>query len=67
MSDWHTCHWCDQPEDRCICDETADGYECGECGYIPSRRELMNGTCPKCWRERKARSQTNQPTDPEES
>jgi hypothetical protein len=24
------------------------GYECGDCGYTPTERELQNGICPRC-------------------
>lgn len=30
------------------------GYVCGECGHIPSFRELRDGVCPCSMRERRA-------------
>lgn len=32
----------------CQCDEPAEGHECKLCGYVPTHRELQNGTCPEC-------------------
>lgn len=36
-------------DDPCVCDEENDcGYECQECGYVPTHRELQAGRCPEC-------------------
>ena len=42
--------FCDKcGSDPCICNrENPDGYECKNCGYIPTTRELQRGLCPKC-------------------
>lgn len=48
----------DYCEDRgfheCLCDEKSDGYECAECGYEPTIRELQRGGCPACSTRRRA-------------
>jgi lipopolysaccharide biosynthesis regulator YciM len=30
--------------------ERMHGYECQKCGYVPTRYELDQGTCPGCRR-----------------
>ncbi len=44
--DWdcETCFYCGGEAGNCDCE--ADGYECAECGHIPTVRELQNGRCP---------------------
>ena len=32
----------------CDCDIEVDGYECENCGYTPTHRELQRGKCPEC-------------------
>lgn len=42
------CGTCGQDTEFCICDQEAEGYECGKCGYTPTYRELHRGTCVQC-------------------
>jgi len=42
------CNTCGQDDDNCVCDEIAEGYECGKCGYEPTYRELHQGSCVQC-------------------
>lgn len=48
---------------HCECNSRVDGYECKECGYTPTHRELQRGSCPQCLKNRRearnASSQTN--------
>ena len=47
-ADYETCEGCGHLENHCKCDEEVDGYECSECGHVPTRRELDRGWCPRC-------------------
>jgi predicted Zn-ribbon and HTH transcriptional regulator len=49
MNEDEQCSGCGQYE--CECHRRVEGYECGKCGYTPTRRELNNGSCPRCPRE----------------
>lgn len=54
------CNRCGYAE--CRCDRENDlGYECPHCGYIPTHRELQNGTCPQCRDERRQAQQQANP------
>lgn len=46
MSDREHCEECGSAP--CACEQPVDGYECQECGFVPTRRELNRGTCPAC-------------------
>jgi DNA-directed RNA polymerase subunit RPC12/RpoP len=52
----------DPEEDRQDLDRVAAGYECKECGYQPTYRELRRGACPDCSvaREIKVRSKAKE-------
>lgn len=51
MSDYESCEDCGYI--HCECDAEADGYECGDCGSIPTNRELQRGTCTTCAEDRR--------------
>lgn len=44
--DYELCEYCGHI--TCQCDKPQDGYECPECGYTPTLRELNRGSCPQC-------------------
>ena len=39
------------------------GYECPKCGYEPTVRELDRGTCPRCFRARRAEAEVTRTLD----
>ena len=63
MDDNYQCRTCDGEQGNCEC--PAEGYECGECGYEPTWKELQRGTCRGCYEARMAAEK--ELTDVEES